>query len=153
MTRPAPDLQPDPRGSGTGRPIYVTGNRYTEMFNGTNLPPSVQSADSSSTPSLDNPDVPASVYVPSPSHTPTRHSHPPLPTREWTPPRAGETVEAVSEDPHSFASRDGFAKLSLMYQTAPEATEAVSDDPYSSAYQDAFGIALSASLNKPCTGH
>jgi hypothetical protein len=57
MTRPAPDLQPGPGGSEPGRPIDATRSRYTEMFNSMNSPPSVQSADSSSTLSLDNPDA------------------------------------------------------------------------------------------------
>jgi predicted cobalt transporter CbtA len=51
--------------------------------------------------------------------------------------------EDVSEDPRSSASRDGFAKLSLIDQTACETAEAVSDDLRSSACQDAFEKVLS----------
>jgi hypothetical protein len=56
------------------------------------------------------------------------------------------TPDVVSDDPYSSAPRGGFAKFSLMYQTAREAAEAVSDDPCSSADQDAFEKALSVSL-------
>jgi hypothetical protein len=54
--------------------------------------------------------------------------------------------DVVSEDPRSSASRNGFAKHSLMYQTARGASEAVSDDPRSSASQDAFEKVLAVSL-------
>jgi hypothetical protein len=116
------------------------------MSNSTNSPLSVQSADSSPTLSLDNPDVPASSDVIPPSHTPARHSHPPPPTHECIQLRAREAAHAISENFRSFAFRDGFAKLSLMYQTAREAADAVSDDTRSSACQNAFEKAMSVSL-------
>jgi hypothetical protein len=55
-------------------------------------------------------------------------------------------ADATSEDPRSFASRDGFTKLSLVCQAGREAAEAVSADLRSSDYQDTFEKALSVSL-------
>jgi hypothetical protein len=95
MTCLAPDLQANPGGSGSDRPIYPSGIRYTEMFSDTNSPPSVHSTDSPSIQCFDNPDVLGSSGATSPSHTPTLHPCPPSSTREWTPPIIREAADAV----------------------------------------------------------